>query len=83
MQQIDGNTIRESGKKFLTLIGLLIRQDLAKYCRSVADECAIFIAENPHLTVQEFINGLVKLGDEWGGSRPQDDDVTFVVVKVK
>ncbi len=42
-----------------------------------------FITEYAHLSAQEIINGLVKLGDEWGGARPQDDDVTFVVVKVK
>ncbi len=43
----------------------------------------IFIADNPHLSSQEIINGLVKLGDDWGSMRPQDDDVTFVIVKVK
>ncbi len=42
-----------------------------------------FITENAQLSAQEIINGLVKLGDDWGGVRPQDDDVTFVVVKVK
>ena len=48
------------------------------------DEAAkTFIAGNAHLTAQELINGLAKLGDEWGGARPQDDDVTFVVLKVK
>ena len=47
------------------------------------DESAkIFIADNPHLSAQEIINGLVKLGDDWGGARPQDDDVTFVVLKM-
>ncbi len=47
------------------------------------DESAkIFITENAHLSSQEIINGLVKLGDEWGGERPQDDDVTFVVLKL-
>jgi serine phosphatase RsbU (regulator of sigma subunit) len=42
-----------------------------------------FITEYAHLSAQEIINGLVKLGDDWGGVRPQDDDVTFVIVKVK
>jgi serine phosphatase RsbU (regulator of sigma subunit) len=32
---------------------------------------------------QAIIDWLVKVGDEWGGSRMQDDDVTFVVVKVR
>jgi len=31
---------------------------------------------------QTIINKLVELGDAWGGSRPQDDDITFVVVKM-
>jgi serine phosphatase RsbU (regulator of sigma subunit) len=48
------------------------------------DESAkIFITAHADLSAQEIINGLVKLGDDWGGVRPQDDDVTFVVVKVK
>ena len=41
------------------------------------------VMENANLSSQEIINGLVKLGDDWGGARPQDDDVTFVVVKVR
>jgi serine phosphatase RsbU (regulator of sigma subunit) len=32
---------------------------------------------------QEIINHLVKSGDAWAGDRLQDDDVTFVVVKVR
>jgi sigma-B regulation protein RsbU (phosphoserine phosphatase) len=32
---------------------------------------------------QAIIDRLVQAGDEWGGSRAQDDDVTFVVVKVR
>ena len=42
-----------------------------------------FVTENTQLSAQEIITGLVRLGDEWGGLRPQDDDVTFVVVKVR
>ncbi len=42
-----------------------------------------FITEHANLSAQEIINGLVKLGDNWGGVRPQDDDVTFVVVKIR
>ena len=34
-----------------------------------------------HTSAQEIITGLAKLGDDWGGARPQDDDVTFVVLK--
>ncbi len=47
------------------------------------DAAKTFIAEHAHWSAQDLINGLVKLGDEWGGARPQDDDVTFVIVKVK
>jgi serine phosphatase RsbU (regulator of sigma subunit) len=48
------------------------------------DETAkTFITEHVHLSAQELINGLVKLGDDWGGARPQDDDVTFVVLKIR
>ena len=33
------------------------------------------------LSADEIIESLVKAGDEWGGERPQDDDITFVVIK--
>jgi len=36
-----------------------------------------------HNSPQEIINHFVRTGDEWAGARPQDDDVTFVVLKVK
>lgn len=42
-----------------------------------------FLASQAHLTAQQIINGLAKLGDDWGSTRPQDDDVTLVVLKVK
>jgi len=32
---------------------------------------------------QEIIRHFVETGDVWAGARPQDDDVTFVVLKVK
>ncbi len=34
-------------------------------------------------SAQEIINHLVKVGEDWANGRPQDDDVTFVVLKVK
>jgi serine phosphatase RsbU (regulator of sigma subunit) len=34
-------------------------------------------------SAEEVIARLTALGDEWSEDRPQDDDVTFVVVKVK
>jgi serine phosphatase RsbU (regulator of sigma subunit) len=35
----------------------------------------------PDRTPQAIIDRLEQVGDEWGGGRTQDDDVTFVVVK--
>ncbi len=32
---------------------------------------------------QEIINHLVETGEKWAGKRPPDDDVTFVVLKLK
>jgi serine phosphatase RsbU (regulator of sigma subunit) len=42
--------------------------------KSVLEE---FAAQSP----QEIINHFVRTGDEWAGTRPLDDDVTFVVIK--
>ncbi len=42
-----------------------------------------YLVAHAQACAQEIIEGLARLGDEWGGARPQDDDVTFVVVKVK
>jgi len=35
------------------------------------------------LTADQIINEYVKVSDEWGGNSEQDDDITFVVIKVK
>jgi serine phosphatase RsbU (regulator of sigma subunit) len=35
------------------------------------------------LSSQEIVNHLVKVADDWANGRPQDDDVTFVVLKVQ
>ena len=32
---------------------------------------------------QEIISRFVKIGETWAGKRPPDDDVTFVVIKIK
>lgn len=45
------------------------------YARAVLREIA-------RASSQEIINRFVQAGDEWAGGRPQDDDVTFVVIKV-
>ena len=34
-------------------------------------------------TPREIIEHFVRVGDEWSNGRPQDDDVTFVVLKVR
>lgn len=34
-------------------------------------------------SADKIIDRFVKECDEWGGDRPQDDDVTFVVIKIK
>jgi serine phosphatase RsbU (regulator of sigma subunit) len=36
-----------------------------------------------HQTSEQIINELVRLGDEWGAGCPQDDDITFVVLKLR
>ena len=41
------------------------------------------LAEIGQGSAQEILNHLVALGEDWGGAHPPDDDVTFVVVKVK
>ncbi|MDQ4123084.1 MAG: SpoIIE family protein phosphatase [Acidobacteriota bacterium] len=47
------------------------------------DEAKRVLAESAHLSAQEIINRFVKVGENWAGTRPPDDDVTFVVLKVK
>ena len=41
------------------------------------------LPEIAHESAQQMINHFVRAGDEWGSPRPQDDDVTFVILKVK
>ncbi|HKX31116.1 MAG TPA: SpoIIE family protein phosphatase [Blastocatellia bacterium] len=36
-----------------------------------------------HHTSEQIINELVRLGDEWGAGRAQEDDMTFVVLRVR
>jgi serine phosphatase RsbU (regulator of sigma subunit) len=52
---------------------------------AMLEEAAVqaFIAGNAQLSAQGLLEGLAKLGDDWGGARAQDDDVTFVVLKVR
>jgi serine phosphatase RsbU (regulator of sigma subunit) len=35
------------------------------------------------LSADQIVKEFVKASDEWGGERPQDDDITFVAIKVK
>ena len=41
------------------------------------------LAEVARQSPQEIIEHLVRAGDAWADGKPQDDDVTFVVMKVK
>lgn len=41
------------------------------------------LADVAERSSQEIIQHLIRAGDEWANGRPQDDDVTFVVLKVK
>lgn len=47
------------------------------------DRARALLAEVAHEPAQEIINRFVRAGDGWAGARAQDDDVTFVVLKVK
>ena len=40
------------------------------------------LAEVAHKTATEIVERFVSEGDEWAGAKAQDDDVTFVVLKV-
>jgi serine phosphatase RsbU (regulator of sigma subunit) len=49
----------------------------------LGDEAAArALAAAAHLAPQEIVGQLTRAGDEWAGARAQDDDVTFVAVKV-
>ncbi len=41
------------------------------------------LIESAQLAPQAIIEHFVRVGDQWAAGHPQDDDVTFVVVKVK
>ena len=47
------------------------------------EKAAATLPEIANLSSQEIINELVKIGETWANGRPQDDDVTFVVLKFK
>ena len=36
-----------------------------------------------HQSSEAIISGLIRLGEEWSDGRPQDDDITIVVLRVK
>jgi serine phosphatase RsbU (regulator of sigma subunit) len=41
------------------------------------------LAETAELPAHEIIARFAEVGEQWAGARPQDDDVTFVVLKMK
>lgn len=53
--------------------GEMLAEEAAKKC----------LVQHAQASAQELIEKLAKLGDDWGGARPQDDDVTFVVLKLR
>jgi len=49
----------------------------------IADETAKnVLAQTARQSPQEIINHFVEAGQNWAGTRPADDDVTFVVLKM-
>ena len=46
------------------------------------DKAKMMLAEVAHESPQAIINRFVQVGEDWADGRPQDDDVTFVVLKV-
>jgi len=47
------------------------------------DEVKDLFGQIAHQSSQEIIDDLVKAGDDWRKEVPNDDDITFVVVKLK
>ena len=47
------------------------------------EKAAEVLPEIAHHAPQEIIDRLVRIGHEWAGSRPADDDVTFVALKIR
>ncbi len=45
------------------------------------DKASEVLQKNAGLSAREIINHLIKTGENWANGRPQDDDVTFVVLK--
>jgi hypothetical protein len=41
------------------------------------------LRETANESAQNIINRFVSVGEQWAGKRPPDDDVTFVVLKIK
>ncbi len=47
------------------------------------DQAKHTLVATAHLSSQEILTRLVQAGDDWGQSRLADDDVTFVVLKIR
>jgi len=47
------------------------------------DKAKEILSEIAEESSGKIIERFVKESDEWGGNRPQDDDATFVVIKIK
>ena len=47
------------------------------------DQAARILPEIADRSPQEIIENFVAVGEKWADGRPPDDDVTFVVLKIK
>jgi len=47
------------------------------------EKAKAILGEIAGASANEIIERFVKECDEWGGERPQDDDATYVVIKIK
>lgn len=47
------------------------------------DKASEILLKAAHKTPQEIIDYFLKVGNEWAGQRPLEDDMTFVVLKMK
>ena len=41
------------------------------------------LLQNSTSSANEIINKFVEVSNEWGSTMPQEDDITFVVIKVR
>ena len=47
------------------------------------ERVSVVLGRSPATTAQQLVSELAAFADGWRGGRPQDDDITFVVVRMK